>query len=442
MIRDDEYATLLTDSRAGQFYKPDPQRSVSKVFGTVLRAHGINDAAPALPFGQEIGSDDLTTLLIVLDCIGWKNFHDGKSLPFFENLWQNGEVHPITAPFFSTTPNALTSLLTGKDSRESGLYEMRMRFETGEVGISLMSSKMDAAGKPVGRDSLLQDRLTKESIYNGPTFATYLKDIPSWVVTPFPDGAYAGQTQAGSMTLGAPNHDQAINMIDTIMRAAEPKHVTWYLDFADYICHYKGPKSNDYQKALVEVNRAVQTALNRVRNRRNVLVMAVSDHGNVQVDKAKIIYLDPHNSSERQGVFDQLAKTDRYPDFVPITSNIGNAVFHSASQESAQHLKEYLQHKLGDQTEVTTVEELLKQGRFGGKGRERFGTDLFRQRIGTNSVVTIMPEDQHVWYQETPEYEFPQLGRHGGGTEQEMMSWFGYAWLDNLDQRAPILTPH
>src|SRR4051812_29489838 len=90
-----------------------------------IRSLLIEGQQQGIPFGER---DDLygqydTVILFFIDAFGWRFVEKYSDHPFLKRFVQEGSVNKITSQFPSTTAAHVTSIHTGLNVGQSGLYE-------------------------------------------------------------------------------------------------------------------------------------------------------------------------------------------------------------------------------------------------------------------------------------------------------------------------------
>ena len=138
------------------------------------------------------------------------------------------------------------------------------------------------------------------------------------------------------------------------------------------------------------------------------LVVLTADHGQVEVDPLRTIYLNKLDIDIEQ----YLQRNQRGKLLIPAGS--ARDMFLHVKEERIDEVVALLQKHLADRAEVYCTEQLVAQHFFGSTQPSR----AFLTRVG--NVVILPYQNETVWWYEGGKFEMHFQGHHGGLTPEEM----------------------
>ncbi len=349
-----------------------------------------------LPGHVEASLDEHGSVLVVLlDAFGWTFVERHAGHPLLRAL---DTVEPMDAQFPSTTTAHVTTMHTGLPVGAHGLYEwnvlepalgrvvtpIRCSFAGDAEGDTLL-----AAGFDVGR--LLPDV---------PRFYERL-GVPAYAFQParFSPSTYDGVVARGARLRPFDRLEDAVRDAVAAL-AAGGGYAYVYWDVIDAVGHVRGPSSPEFDAAVVEALDAVQAGL---RDARDVLVLLTADHGQVDVDPERTIWLDD--------LCPALAELPLRP------AGSARDVFLHVPDEQVEDVLA----ALDGHVEAVRVADLLAEGAFGPD----VGPPLL-DRLA--SVCVLPPPGRMAWLRSAVDVASGFRGHHGGRTPKEAVTWLG-TWL-------------
>jgi predicted AlkP superfamily pyrophosphatase or phosphodiesterase len=416
-----------THSKNGFLYPYYGSYSLAEIVPSILKWFGVSTVRAG--FGPDIKLPEpaptKSMIFFMIDGLGFDYFSaSAKTMPFFKNLSERGEVYPITSTFPSTTPAALTTIHTGLTPQEHALPEWSVYFEEVDKVIETLPFRHEHHDE---RDSLLQSGGTPDMLYEGDTIYERLQFTGirsySFIFHEYDRSAYHSRVKRGSTVIPYANEEDLMSkLVDTIHDQTERAYYFVYWTKIDSVQHTFGPGSSEHLSELQHFSEIVQNGLvNKIdqKSAKNIVLALTADHGQSAILDEQIIYLNQYISVEQN-----FAKSLQGTTIVP--SGSPHDVFLFVDPTKRDEVCGFLKSELKDKAEVLKTEEAIKQGLFGfNDPRVRF-----LRRIGN---ILILPYPGfHVWYRRSPEAFWGMTGIHGGLAEAEMFVPFAVAELSDL----------
>jgi len=385
--------------------------------GTIKKLLGLESkrALPADVVGGEYAKHDVV-LLFFVDGFGWRFFEKyAEKFPFLKRFLQQGIASKITSQFPSTTAAHVTSLNTGLDVGQSGVYEW-FYYEP-KVDRVIAPLLFSFAGD--GRSESLQNAgISPEEIYPRTTLYQELHNEGVFSFVMQHNGiAYSTYSQMmfrGAKPLPYATIDQALpNIVEICKEASAPHYVYLYFGDVDAAGHRHGIGSPEFEKAIERFWMSMEELFwnKLVKNGRKVACIITADHGMTAVNPKSTIYLNreldiaKHLKCNRQGKV--IAPAGSCRDF-----------FLHVKDDRLSEVKDHLSNFLGEKAEIYSTEELIKERFF---GLEPPSQD-FLGRVG--NLVILPHANEAVWWYEKGRFEQHFYAAHGGLTREEMETIF------------------
>jgi hypothetical protein len=195
-------------------------------------------------------------------------------------------------------------------------------------------------------------------------------------------------------------YDQLQDAVRDALRAVmalERGYAYVYFDAIDITGHVSGPSSDDFAATVRYALDAVEAAVVSVAGA-DALLLLTADHGQVDVDPAKMLWLDE--------LYEPLARLDLRP------AGSSRDMFLHVPEEDVTATVE----ALSEHAEVHAVADMLADGAFGAGVTPRL-TD----RLGT--VCVLPPEDRCAWLRWAADPAKNFKGHHGGRTPDETRTY-------------------
>ncbi|MBS0621209.1 MAG: alkaline phosphatase family protein [Verrucomicrobia bacterium] len=361
--------------------------------------------------GQEETYDCVIVLLI--DGFGWDFFQGYASkYPFL----QKGIASKISSQFPSTTAAHITTIHTGLEVGQTGIYEW-FYYEPliDGMGSPLLYSR---AGDHVPA-TLLKENLDPKKVFPFETLYQKLakQGVKSFVMQDqgIAHSPYSKTLLAGAENLPFEEFEEGLDRVVEICKKPKSVPTYCYLYFGeiDSMCHRHGMTSSQVEDAIERCWRAVETRLWEplvATSPQKVALIVTADHGMAPVDPKKTVYLNR--------LLPDIAKTFK-------TNSQGKPLVPAGScRDFFLHIEEtHLTETEGALTkalegiaDVYPVEKLIQEGFFG----KWPVSNRFLERVGN---LVILPHfGESVWWWEKHRFEQHFYGAHGGLTPHEMES--------------------
>jgi len=372
----------------------------------------------------EIEQNNKKVVLIVIDGLGYNQYlKQQQNDPLLTNLTNKGITQPLTSVFPSQTTNALTTLNTGLTPQEHGLFEYFLYLKNIGIINSLkcecinQKTKKPSQTKSINPNSLLLKGKTIHDTLNENDIKTFTHTNITNAFCPCSKIIFQGSTIKPALN----TQDLIIGLRKNL---EENKNNNTYffvhIDTPDAIAHKYGPNSYQYYTELTNItyllNRELVQKLDP-KTAKNTLLLLTADHGGIDVDIEKTIYL-PKTALPMQ------TQKNQEP-ISPIGSYREN--FLHIEEKKLAETKQWLHKKIGNKAQIIETTTATEKGLFGIADKVSNG---FFERAGN---LLILPyNNQTIWFKDPNEREINYLGQHGGLSRQEMIVPFAVANLRNL----------
>jgi predicted AlkP superfamily pyrophosphatase or phosphodiesterase len=432
MILEGLEETVSRRNREGLILPRYDGYSLLNVPNTAFQILGFKPPGPALSelITKHIDASGIKkVLLLLIDGFGYKMFLDSyRKSGLFKAIAEHGIVAPITSNFPPTTAASITTMNTGLTPQQHALQEWNLYFnEVDEIIKPLPLTTIDNKHEP-----LTKIKENPAILYNGSTIYEEMnkQKLKSVIVQTI---GLASSTYNKLMNRGAEmiTYTTASDMALKSRKAIEEinsGYVYAYTDYVDFTAHVYGPQSNESVSEIINLGEVIQRNLIGGLSRKvaeETLFMITADHGHIQVDPKKIIFLE-----EDKLLAEAYEIGPRSKPILPC--GLSRDVFLHIRKEMEDEIIEHLSRKLIGRAKVIKTEDAVRMGLFGVGTVNR----EFFNRVGN---VIILPEDNiQVWYNKTDYDKYqkgnkPQLlGMHGGISEDEMIIPFAACRLSEL----------
>ena len=354
-------------------------------------------------------------ILFFVDAFGWHFFERyAEKYEFLKTMLNAGVVSKMTSQFPSTTAAHTTSIHTGLNVGQSGVYEWHYYEPLVDDIISplLFSYARDR----FERDTLKQSSVPAEAFYPRHTFYQTLKTkgVVSYI---FQHQAYTPSTFSEAVFRGASVvpfksiTDALTVLAETVVaQKAPPYYYFLYFDRIDSACHFYGPNSQEFEKEVEGFLTLVdQLFYKKLHGKvKDTLFIMTADHGQVAVDPKTTIYLN----KQATGI-ESFLQTNRQGRLL-VPAGSARDMFLYIKEEHIDEALMYLQKHLAGRAEVYKTADLMAQHFFGLQEP----SPEFLSRVG--NVVILPYENETVWWYEEGRFVMRFLGHHGGLTPGEM----------------------
>jgi hypothetical protein len=381
----------------------------------------VNQGTCPLPVDTVGGtwkSYDLVVLFFI-DGFGWKFFERyAERYPFLNRLLAS----KITSQFPSTTAAHVTTIHSGNEVGQTGVYEW---FYYEPRVDRMIAPLLYAYAGDHQANTLAASCVAPEELYPTDTFYQTLRaaGVDSYVIqqegiahTPYSRVLLNGSTVK-------PYHfwKDGLETLYSLCTepSSRPRYAYLYFDSVDAMGHRHGIDSPEVADAIDYCFQMLEEQFwqKLQGSNRKIACLVTADHGMVPVNPKTTVYLN----HLMPGIADEFKTNREGKPLVPAGSC--RDFFLHIREERLGAVVQELRRQLKGIAEVYPTEELIRLGFFGlGEVSE-----LFRRRVG-NAVILPYPNEGVYWY-EKHRFEQHFYASHGGLTPEEMHSIFLFGEL-------------
>ena len=353
-------------------------------------------------------------IVFFVDAFGWRFLERyADRFNFLKTAAKEGVISKMTSQFPSTTAAHTTCIHTSLNVGQSGVYEWNY-YEP--LVDDIITPLLFSYGGDKERVTLKQSGIPPAQFFPQQTFYQSLK-AKHVVPYVFQSQAFTPSTFSDVVFRGANvvpyknAQDALIRLSDTVLaHKAPPYYYFLYYDRIDTMCHVYGPNSPQFEQEVDLFFTALeQLFYRRLAGRvKNTLFMLTADHGQVEVDPQRTIYLNKQVS----GIERYLRTNRRGKPIVPAGSP--RDMFLHIKDELVNEAVILLRTLLDGRAEVFTTQELLAQHFFGAQPP----SETFLNHVG--NVVILPYQNETVWWYEEGRFQMHFHGHHGGLLPEEM----------------------
>lgn len=350
-------------------------------------------------------------VLFLVDGFGWRFFERFQEAPFLKRMAKHGQVEKLISQFPSTTAAHLTTIHTGWNVGQSGIYEW-IYYEP-HVDAVIAPLLFSYAGL-WERDLLKSAGVQPSFIYPRGMFYPELKQMG---VKPFVFGLreYTPSTYSTAIMVGAELRafktlsEALINVGLLLEEQKQPAYVYLYFDKIDTLGHEYGPTAPQTEAEIETFLLMMEYYFERVFKGKRILFLMTADHGQTEIDPQTTIFL---NTSPQFIGFDRFLKSNLKGQLL-VPAGSPRDMFLYIKDHMLGEAQSFLTPRLEGKADVVRAETLIETGYFGPDVSSRF-----RERVG--NLVVLPYRYESVWWYEKGKYEQRFYGHHGGLTPQEM----------------------
>lgn len=406
-----------------EFFFPSDKYNLSKLPDSIIYILTPEKPKNTLPYNYFKKSYDKVVLFLI-DGLGKNYLREFKANnEFLKNIDEIGSDLFLTCQFPSTTAANMTTIHTGLDVAQHGMYEW---FYYEPMVDDIIASVLFSYAGDEDRETL-QNKVNPNDIY--PTKTVYQKlnrqGVKSFV---FQNRELTNTNYSKTLLKGADikGYGTLSNGLKTLAECINYEngkaYYLFYYSPIDKASHEYGPeskKANKEVKKLLKALEKLKLMLNKLDE--NILFILTSDHGQISLNKGKNIYLN----QEFPEIEKYIKKSRDGNLLVPAGSP--RDMFLYIEDETLDDVLNFLQNKLYKKAMVCKTSYLIKNGYFGRKKISKAP----RSRLGN---LTILPlENWTVWWYEKDTFEVTTSGHHGGLSPDEMeiplLVWNYQDWI-------------
>jgi predicted AlkP superfamily pyrophosphatase or phosphodiesterase len=372
---------------------------------------------PADTFGDLSKPYDMV-ILILIDGFGWEFFERYASkYPFLQRFAREGIASKISSEFPSTTAAHITSINTGLEVGQTGIYEW---FYYEPLFDRMISPLLFSYAGDHVPGTLAETGITSQEVYPFKTIYQHLhrKGVRSVVMQheTISHSPYSQALLKGADQVPFTQFPQALEHVASLCHAPQQKPTYIFLYFGDIDGkgHRHGIHSKEFSDAVDFCFKTLEERLwqQLKGSQKKIATVVTADHGMVSVDPKRTIYLNElipkiSNYFKKNRAGKPLVPAGSCRDF-----------FLHVEEEHLNHVLSLLRKNLEGIAEVHPTSELIKAGFFG----QRTHYPRLNKRIG--NLVILPFANEGVWWFEKHRFEQHFYGAHGGLTPNEMESIF------------------
>lgn len=424
MINDKSIAALKSAKWTSHFNRPLYENYAFSCIPATISKILAGEGEKTLPADAVGGSFEKfdAAILFLIDGFGWEFFEGFQSKhPFLKRFEKEGVASKISSQFPSTTAAHITSINTGKEVSETGIYEW---FYYEPVVDRMISPLLFSYAGDHESGSLLNDGYHPADIFPFETIYQKLakKGVKSIVMQQagIAHSPYSKTLLAGAEIIPFVHFTEGLDRLAEMCQKpfAEPTYIFVYFGDIDSMGHRHGITSPQFSDAVdfcwSSIENRFWQKVNPCPNK--LAVMCTADHGMCPVDPKTTILLNkicPELSN-------MIKKNRNGLPLVPAGSC--RDFFMHLEENHLQEAQALLERHLQGVADVVRVEELLSQNFFGSKPVSQ----RLKDRIGNLVVLPYLNESVFWWF-EKHRFEQHFYGAHGGLTPDEMESIFLFA---------------
>ena len=351
-------------------------------------------------------------VLFFVDAFGWRFFERFQEASFIKRIAKHGKVEKITSQFPSTTAAHVTTMHTGLNVGQSGVYEWYYYEPLVDRVIAPLLFSYAADGK--GRDSL-ENKIKPDALYPKGVFYPALSAMGveslNYGIRDYTPSSYSKVVMRGSEIISFKTLSEAlVNIGLRLDKQTKPTYIHLYFDKIDAIAHEYGPNSPQTEAEIETFLLMMENYFDRVfGGKKRILFLMTADHGMCEVDPQTTTYLN--TDREFAGVERFIRSNKRGHLIVPAGS--ARDMFMYIKPDMLDEAQDFFLKRLEGKADVVKTETLIEAGYFGASVSERF-----MERAG--NLILLPYRYESVWWYEKDRFEMKFLGHHGGLTPQEM----------------------
>jgi len=351
-------------------------------------------------------------VLFLVDGFGWRYFERFQDAPFIQRIAKHGKIEKLISQFPATTAAHVTTIHTGLNVGQSGVYEWYYyEPQLDQVIAPLLFSH---AGT-LERDTLKPSGIQAASLFPHGVLYPELKEmgVESYVfgIRDYTPSTYSNIVMAGAEQVAFKTVSEAlVNLGLLLERQAKPAYIHLYFDRIDALGHEYGPAAPQTEAESETFLLVLEYYFERIfKGKKRILFLMTADHGQSETDPKTTIYL---NTNSRFSGIERFIKTNRKGQLL-VPAGSARDMFLHVEEEMLDEAQSFLAPRLEGKADVVKTESLIADGYFGAEVSSRF-----RERVG--NLVILPYRCESVWWYEKDKFEMKFYGHHGGLTPQEM----------------------
>jgi len=357
------------------------------------------------------GNYDVVVLFLV-DGFGWRFFERFQDAPFIKRIAKHGSIEKLISQFPSTTAAHVTTIHTGWNVGQSGVYEWY--YYEPQMDAIIAPLLFSFAGSKF-RDDLKSTGIHPPLLYPRGIFYPELKkmgvDPYVFGIRDYTPSTYSNVVMAGAELWSFNTLSEAFVNLGLLLEEQTGRaYVHLYFDKIDSLCHEYGPTAPQTEAEIETFLLMMEHYFERIfKGKKRILFLMTADHGASEVDPETTTYL---NTDPRFTGFEKFIKTNRKGKLL-IPAGSARDMFLYIKDDLLDETQSLLAKRLEGKADVVKTEALIADGYFGPDVSPRL-----RERVG--NLVILSYRYESVWWYEKDKFEQKFYGHHGGLTPQEM----------------------
>ncbi len=356
--------------------------------------------------------DIVITLLI--DGFGWRFFEKfNETSSCLKEMVHNGSVSKLTSQFPSTTAAHITTIHTGLEVGQSGVYEWQYyEPQLDDLFACLLYSY---AGD--GKRETLRGIGSPATLYPQETFYQSLQThgIASHVLQ---HREYTPSTYSNTVFQGAEVHPfvslpSALASLEQLVnQVQEPTYFILYFSHLDSVSHVYGTHTLQVEAEIRSLLMLLDWWFARLASATSLktLLLLTADHGHTPIDPKSTIYLNQLPGAEQ---FQHYLQTNRKGKLM-VPAGCCRDMHLYVKPDYLEEAEAWLIQNLEEHAEVFRTQNLVEGGFF---GKQPISSEL-QSRLG--NLVIVPHAREAVWWHVPKKFEQNHYSAHGGMVDEEM----------------------
>ncbi|MCI0609421.1 MAG: alkaline phosphatase family protein [Anaerolineae bacterium] len=351
-------------------------------------------------------------VLFLVDAFGWRFFERFQDATFIKRIAKHGKIEKLISQFPSTTAAHLTTIHTGWNVGQSGVYEWY--YYEPQLDAIIAPLLFSFAGTKY-REDLKSTGIHPSLLYPRGIFYPELKKmgVKPYVfgIRDYTPSTYSNVVMAGAELWSFNTLSEALINLGLLLEQEKKRvYVHLYFDKIDSLCHEYGPTAPQTEAEIETFLLIMEHYFERIfKGKKRILFLMTADHGASEVDPNTTVYL---NTEPRFMGFEKFIETNRREQLL-VPAGSARDMFLYIKESMLDDAQAFLAKRLEDKADVVKTESLIADGYFGAEVSPRF-----RERAG--NLVILPYRYESVWWYEKDKFEQSFYGHHGGLTPQEM----------------------
>ncbi len=350
-----------------------------------------------------------------IDAFGWRFFSKyADGYPSLRRFLDHGYVARFTSQFPSTTAAHVTTMFTGDEVGQHGVYEWNYYEPTLDMVITPLlftyagSRDVEKLWEfdPRPEEMFPPSRLLLDLQAEGVKTYVFLNRL-------FAHNTYSRVMTQGAQLVPFATLPQALTILRHLLaEATGPTLFHLYYEALDSIAHEHGPES-PHLEAEIDTFLTVlerQFFAKLPAGMGDTLVLLFADHGVMGVSPETTMYINLHP------LFAHLRPLLRVNGRGSLLAPAGSPrdMFFYVKNTALEEARGILARMTEGRADVVLTRDLIAQGVFGAQPL----SERFMERVG--DLVVLPYHGESVWWYEKDRFEQKQRGHHGGLSPEEM----------------------